>query len=152
MCATIACQYSYRGRRVTDRGVAAQKVLRGFQRFSEVFRDFQRFLDFLFEMVKKVLRSAEQFSEPLLLSPLPLYPAPTYIVGTSCRGDILLSPRSPRKCRYLLFAYTLFKSGESNRPLTPILLKSIAIQLPFLSRYFCTSMLSSWQKVVLREK
>ena len=28
-------------------------------------------------------------------------------------------------------------SGESNRPLTPILLKSIAIHLPFLSRYFC---------------
>ena len=28
-------------------------------------------------------------------------------------------------------------SGESNRPPTPILLKSIAIHLPFLSRYFC---------------
>ena len=28
-------------------------------------------------------------------------------------------------------------SGVSNRPLTPILLKSIAIHLPFLSRYFC---------------
>ena len=39
-------------------------------------------------------------------------------------------------------------SGESNRPLTPILLKSIAIHLPFLSRYFCKSMPSSWQKVV----
>ena len=39
-------------------------------------------------------------------------------------------------------------SGESNRPLTPILLKSIAIRLPFLSRYFCKSMPSSWQKVV----
>ena len=40
------------------------------------------------------------------------------------------------------------KSGGSNRPLTPILLKSIAIHLPFLSRYFCKSMPSSWQKVV----
>ena len=39
-------------------------------------------------------------------------------------------------------------SGESNRPLTPILLKSIAIHLPFLSRYFCKSMPSFWQKVV----
>ena len=36
---------------------------------------------------------------------------------------------------------------ESNRPLTPILLKSIAIHLPSLSRYFCKSMPSSWQKV-----
>ena len=39
-------------------------------------------------------------------------------------------------------------SGESNRPLTPILLKSLAIHLPFLSRYFCKSMPCSWQKVV----
>ena len=39
-------------------------------------------------------------------------------------------------------------SGESNRPPTPILLKSIAIHLPFLSRYFCKGMASSWQKVV----
>ena len=37
-------------------------------------------------------------------------------------------------------------SGESNRPLTPILLKSIAIHLPFLLRYFCKSMPSSWQR------
>ena len=36
----------------------------------------------------------------------------------------------------------------SHRPLTPILLKSIAIHLPFLSRYFCKSMPSAWQKVV----
>ena len=35
----------------------------------------------------------------------------------------------------------------SNRPLTPILLKSIAIHLPFLSRYFCKSMPSRWQTV-----
>ena len=34
---------------------------------------------------------------------------------------------------------TLFKSGEPNRRLTPILRKSIAIHLPFLSRYFCKS-------------
>ena len=39
------------------------------------------------------------------------------------------------------------KSGESSRPLTPILLKSIAIHLPFLSRQSCKSM-HSWQKVV----
>ena len=39
-------------------------------------------------------------------------------------------------------------SGESNRPLTPILSKSIAIRLPFLPRYFGKSMPSSWQKVV----
>ena len=38
-------------------------------------------------------------------------------------------------------------SGESNRPLTPILLKSIAIHLPCLSRYSCKSMPSPWQKV-----
>ena len=40
------------------------------------------------------------------------------------------------------------RSGESHRPQTPILLKGIAIHLPFLSRYFCKSMPSSWQKVV----
>ena len=39
-------------------------------------------------------------------------------------------------------------SGESHRPLTPILMKSIAIHVPFLSRYFCKSMPYSWQKVV----
>ena len=39
-------------------------------------------------------------------------------------------------------------SGKSHRPLTPILVKSIAIHLPFLSRDFCTSMPSSWQRVV----
>ena len=39
-------------------------------------------------------------------------------------------------------------SGESNRPLTPTLLKSIAIHLPFLSRYLCKSMASFGQKVV----
>ena len=30
----------------------------------------------MLEVVKKVLRSAETFSEPFLLSPLPLYPSP----------------------------------------------------------------------------
>ena len=39
-------------------------------------------------------------------------------------------------------------SGESKRPLTPILLKSIAIHLPCLSQLFCKRMPSSWQKVV----
>ena len=45
---------------------------------------------------------------------------------------------------------TFHQSGESNRPLTPILLKSIAIHLPFLLRYFCKSMALPffWQKVV----
>ena len=42
----------------------------------------------------------------------------------------------------------LHTSGEPNRPLTLILLKSVAIRLPFLSRYFCKSMPSSCQKVV----
>ena len=41
--------------------------------------------------------------------------------------------------------FSLF-SGEPNRPLPPILLKSIAIHLPLLSRCFCKSMPSSWQK------
>ena len=39
-------------------------------------------------------------------------------------------------------------SGESDRPLTPMLLKSIAMHLPFVSPYFCKNMPSSWQKVV----
>ena len=39
-------------------------------------------------------------------------------------------------------------SGESNRPLTLILLKSLTTHLPFLSRYFCKSMPSSRQKAV----
>ena len=38
--------------------------------------------------------------------------------------------------------------GSRIDPLTPILLKSIAIHLPFLSRYFCKSTPSSWQTVV----
>ena len=41
-------------------------------------------------------------------------------------------------------------SGESHRPPTPILLKSVAIHLPFLLRYSCKSMPSSWQKVVTK--
>ena len=36
-----------------------------------------------------------------------------YSVGTSCRGDIVLRSRSPRKCRYPLFAYPLFKRAQS---------------------------------------
>ena len=39
----------------------ALKVLRGFQRFSEVCREFWNKI--LFDMVKKVPRSAEKFSE-----------------------------------------------------------------------------------------
>ena len=52
--------------------------------------------------------------------------------------------------RWFLFACPALgscSSGESNRPLTLALLKSIAIHLPFLSRYVCKSMPSSWQKV-----
>ena len=40
------------------------------------------------------------------------------------------------------------QSGESQRPLTLVLLENIAIHLPFLSQYFCKSMPSSWQKAV----
>ena len=36
----LRLQNSRRGRGVTDRGATALKVLRGFRRFSEVFRDF----------------------------------------------------------------------------------------------------------------
>ena len=36
----------------------------------------------------------------------------------------------------------------SNPPLTPILLKSIAVHLPFLSQYFCKSVPRSRQQVV----
>ena len=40
------------------------------------------------------------------------------------------------------------ESQMESGPLTPMLLKSIAIHLPFLSRYFCCkSMPSPWQKV-----
>ena len=46
------------------------------------------------------------------------------------------------------YRYRYHYSGEPHRPLTLLLLKNIAIHLPFLSRYFCTSMPSSWQKVV----
>ena len=58
----------------------------------------------------------------------------------SLSTDLTKGPRSTQNS-------TRSKSGESNRPLNPILLKSIAIHLPFLSRYFCKSMPSSWQKV-----
>ena len=51
-------------------------------------------------------------------------------------------------CLSCLRRFRCLYSGESHRPLTPIFLKSIAIHLPFLSRYFCKSMPSSWQKVV----
>ena len=35
-----------------------------------------------------------------------------YTVGTSRRGDIVLRSRLPRKCRYPLFAYPLFKRAQ----------------------------------------
>ena len=38
---------------------------------------------------------------------------------------------------------------DSKQPPTPILLKSVAIHLPFPSRYFCMSMPSCWQKVIV---
>ena len=67
------CEFldSQRGRGVTDRGVTALKVLRGFRRFSRGFFLLEE--DFLFETAKKVLRSAEKFSEPFPLFPLPLH-------------------------------------------------------------------------------
>ena len=40
------------------------------------------------------------------------------------------------------------KSGESNRPLTPIHVKKYRDTPPISIAYFCTSMPSSWQKVV----
>ena len=46
-----------------------------------------------------------------------------------------------RFCSLPIFFCTI--SGESHRPLTPILLKSIAIHLRFLSRYFRKSMAES---------
>ena len=39
-CCDVSVRLQKRGRGVTDRGVMAQKVLRGFQRLSGVFRDF----------------------------------------------------------------------------------------------------------------
>ena len=38
-----------------------------------------------------------------------------YSVGTSRRIDIVLRSRSPRKCRYSLFAYPLFKCAPKLR-------------------------------------
>ena len=60
------------------------------------------------------------------------------------------SPSPPHRPPSKEVDFEHFLSGESNRPLTPRLLQSIAIHLPFLSRYFCKSMPSesSWQKVV----
>ena len=49
---------------------------------------------------------------------------------------------------YLPFSCpTNVRRVKSTPGLTPILVKSIAIYLPFLSRYFCKSMSSSWQKI-----
>ena len=47
----------------------------------------------------------------------------------------------------ILIYLAVLESGELSRPLTPILLKSTAIHLPFLLRCFYKSMASSWQKV-----
>ena len=66
----------------------------------------------------------------------------SYIQLCHCQPDLSISPH------FAAWGCHHSDSGESNRPLTPILLKSIAIHLPFLSRYFCTNMPSSWQKVV----
>ena len=72
------------------------------------------------------------------------------LLGTLPSGRLLEQAR----CRHSLWGargmkcHPLNLSGESHRPLTPIHLKSIAIHLPFLARYFCKSMPSSWQKVV----
>ena len=60
-----------------------------------------------------------------------------------------VSPPSPRNSSIWRVQKTadFRRSGESNRLLTPMLSKSIAIHLPFLSRYFCKSMPSRWQTV-----
>ena len=71
---------SWRGGAVTDRGVTAQKVLRGFQRFSEDFRDFQRFSEIF--RIRFLIRNCQESAEkcwevlrivpPLSVTPLPL--------------------------------------------------------------------------------
>ena len=77
--------------------------------------------------------------------------------GCNCKAIILpklaithqnLAKLSPKFAQFGFTKGLRLCSGESNRPLTPILLKSIAIHLPFLSRYFGKSMPSSWQKVL----
>ena len=57
-----SCRREVKGQKVL------KKVLRDFQRFSEIFR-----IRFLFDMVKRVLRSAEKISEPF--PPLSRYPS-----------------------------------------------------------------------------
>ena len=42
----------------------------------------------------------------------------------------------------------LWALGESHRPLTLIFLKSIAIHLPFLSRYFCKSLVAPYRAIL----
>ena len=57
-------------------------------------------------------RTVTQMRHPLLVEGRPNCArqfACQYTVGTSRRGDIMLRPRSPRKCQYPLFAYPLFK-------------------------------------------
>ena len=58
------------------------------------------------------------------------------------RGPFLSSQSCP-----LRMHGDLNQNGRSHRPLTLLLLKSIAIRLPFLSRYFCKSVPSSWSEV-----
>ena len=102
-------------------------------------------LRFAHEMVQAVPVSVQQgmarvgkHVKWLVWAPSPPQWISTVLLHTSSHVDMDL--RS--------IAALCFRRIQSNRPLIPILLKSIAIHLPFLLRYFCKSMPSSWQIVV----
>ena len=77
------------------------------------------------------------FGDPRKGGVLQLFSDSFRVSGLKGPRDSLKGARFPM-CFYNLMAKC---SGESNRPLTPILLKSIAIHLPFQSRYFL-----AWEK------
>ena len=74
--------------------------------------------------------------------------------SSACMGPRSVLRASEKDLSGLLRRKLVSERGEGSRrvkttpPLTPMPSKSIAIHLPFLSRCFCKSMPSSWQKLV----
>ena len=111
-----ACERKSASERVSERvseREGFQRFLRGFERFLVVFRGFERFSEFL-RGFQRLLRgfqrssqrpSQRQISSQSLSVLLPLIVLP-----------LELSPKSPRKCRYPLFAYPLFKPCPKLNP------------------------------------
>ena len=126
-----------RGRGVQHRGAL---LLKSFQKFSEIFRGFQRFLEwtFSFRKVRNLLKTFERFSEPFpsecypsilsqLLSCLSLSACLPVCVSAelhllaieSCYRGRLSSMRELREAPGSLWPTFLQRTGSRGMPCTP---------------------------------